>query len=130
MESPNQRSILMYFSKKGKSTTSETDNTQNGNESSASSGTASVEQTVKQACADNVLNTGGSKKRKGEFVRQYDKKYCNLVFTVTYIEQSPRLLCLVCSQVLYNDALKPSKLSRHFYSRHGNFEGKQIEYFE
>jgi len=64
MESPNQQSILMYFSKKRKSTISETDNTQNRNESSTNSSKASVEQTVKWVCADNVLNTGGSKKVK------------------------------------------------------------------
>ena len=45
-------------------------------------------------------------------------------------EQSPRPLCLVCSQILSNDAMKPSKLARHFHSKHNNLKDKPLEYFE
>ena len=117
MESTKQQGIMVYFKKKDKTKTSETDNSQNGNEASISRATVSVEQTMKRTCADKSNVTGGSKKRKGEFVRQYDKKYLELGFTVAPCsEQSPRPLCLVCSQILSNDAMKPSKLARHFHS--------------
>ena len=129
MESTNQQSILMFFNKKDKNMTSETDNSQNANEASTS--TANVEQTTKRVCADMSTITGGGKKRKGEFVRQYDKKYLELGFTVAPCsEQSPPPLCLVCSRILSNDAMKPSKLARHFYSMHSNLKGKGLEYFE
>ena len=72
----------MYFNKKDKTKTSETDNFQNGDEASISRTTVSVEQTTKRTCANKSNVTGGSKKRKGEFVRQYDKKYLKLGFTV------------------------------------------------
>ena len=42
----------------------------------------------------------------------------------------PHPLCLLCSQILSNDAMKPSKLIRHFYSKHNNLKSKPLEYFE
>ena len=121
----------MYFNKKNKTKTFETDNSQNGNEASISRATVSVEQTTKRACADKSNVTGGSTKRKGEFVRQYDKKYLELGFTVAPCsEQSPRPLCLVRSQILSNDALKLSKVARHFHPKHNNLKDKPLEYFE
>ena len=81
MESTKQ-GIMVYFNKKDKTKTSETDNSQNGDEASISRATVSVEQTTKRICADKSNVTGGSKKLKGKFVRQYDKKYLKLGFTV------------------------------------------------
>ena len=130
MESTKQQGIMVYFNK-DKTKTSETDNSQNGNEASISRATMSVEQTTKRTCADKSKITGGSKKRKGEFVRQYDKKYLELGFTVAPCsEQSPRPLCLVRSQMLSNDTMKPSKLARHFHLKHNNLKDKLLEYFE
>ena len=85
MESTKQEGIIVYFNKKDKIKTSETDNSQNENEASINRATVSVEQTTKRTCADKSNVTGGSKKRKREFVRQYNKKileawfYCNSV---------------------------------------------------
>ena len=109
MESTKQHGIMLYFNKKDNTKTCETDNSQNGNEDSISRATVSVEQTTKRICADKSNVTGGSKKQKGEFVRQYDKKYLKLGFTVAPCsEQLPQPLCLVYSQILSNDAMKPS----------------------
>ena len=131
MESTKQQGIMVYFNKKDKTKTSETDNSQNGNEASISRATVSVEKTTKRTCADKSNVTGGSKKRKGEFVRQYNKKYLKLGFTVAPCsEQSPRSLCLVCSQILSNHAMKPSKLARHFHSKHNNLKDMPLEYFK
>ena len=38
-------------------------------------------------------------------------------------------MCLVFAEVLSNDAMKPSKLSRHFHSQHSNLVGKPLAYF-
>ena len=45
MESTKQQGIMVYFNKKDKTKTSETDNSQNGNEASISRATVSVVQT-------------------------------------------------------------------------------------
>ena len=74
-------------------------NCQNGNKASISRRTASVEQTTKSAYSNKLSVTGESKKRKRESVRQYDKKYLELGFTIAPCnEQSPRPLCLVCPE--------------------------------
>ena len=131
MESTKQQGIMVYFNKKDKTKTFETDNSQNENEACISRAAVSVEQITKRTCADKSKVTGGSKKRKGDFVRQYDKKYLELGFTVAPCsKQSPRPLCLACSQILSNDAMKPSKLARHFHSKHNNLKDKSLEYFE
>ena len=118
MESTKRQGIMVYFNKKDKTKTSRTDNSQIGNETSISRATVSIEQTTKRTCADKSNVTGGSMKRKGEFVRQYNKKYLLLGFTVAPCsEQTPWLLFLVCSQILSNDVMKPSKLARHFHSK-------------
>ena len=68
---------------------------------------------------------------KGNLSGNTIKKYLELGFTVAPCsEQSPRPLCLVCSQILSNDAMKPSKLARHFHSKHNNLKDKPLEYFE
>ena len=68
---------------------------------------------------------------KGNLSGNTIKKYLELGFTVApYSEQSPRPLCLVYSQILSNDAMKPSKLARHFHSKHNNLIDKPLEYFK
>lgn len=42
----------------------------------------------------------------------------------------PRPLCVVCCDILSNDAMKSSKLERHFQSKHKNLANKPVEYFE
>ena len=39
-------------------------------------------------------------------------------------------MCLVCAQVLSNDAMKPSKLTQHFHSQHSNLVAKPLAYFK
>ena len=71
-----------------------------------------------------------SKKRRRDFVRQYDKNYLKLGFTIApRSEKLPLPMCLVCAKVLSNDAMKPSKLTRHFHSQHSNLVGKPLAYF-
>ena len=108
--------IMVYFNKKDKSKTSETGNCQTGNEAGISKSIASVEQTTIRVYSHKLSVTEESKKRKREFVRQYDKKYLELGFIIaTCSEQSQ---CVVCPLILLNDAMKPFRLSRHFYSKH------------
>ena len=62
MELTKQQGIMVYFNKKDKSKTSETDNSRNENEASISGATVSAEQTTKRTCTDKLSVTGGSKK--------------------------------------------------------------------
>ena len=73
----NNKVLCRILTKKDKTKTSETDNSQNGNEASIGRATVSVQQTTKRTSADKSNVTGGSKKE--EFVRQYDKNTWSLV---------------------------------------------------
>ena len=72
-----------------------------------------------------------SKKRRRDFVRQCNKKYLELGFTIApSSEKLPLFMCLVCTKVLSNDAMKPSKLTRRLHSQHSNLVGKPLAYFK
>ena len=72
-----------------------------------------------------------TKKRKLSVVRKYNKEYLELGFMAAPgSEQSPRPLCVVCSEVLSNDSMKPSKLTRHLHSKHRNFTDEPTDFLE
>ena len=72
-----------------------------------------------------------SKKRRRDFVRQCNKKYLKLGFTIApSSEKLPLSMCLVCTKVLSNDAMKPLKLTRRLHSQHSNLVGKPLAYFK
>ena len=56
MESTKQQGTIVYFNKKDKTKTSETDYFPNGNEASISRVIVSVEQTTKRTCADKSMS--------------------------------------------------------------------------
>ncbi|XP_028969107.1 zinc finger MYM-type protein 6-like, partial [Galendromus occidentalis] len=69
--------------------------------------------------------------KRAKFIRKYSSDYLAFGFVVEPdSETAPRPLCLVCEKSLSNDAMKPSKLLRHFRSQHSNLALKSIEYFE
>ena len=56
---------------------------------------------------------------KGNLSDKTAKKYFELDLNIVPCsEQSPLPLCLVCPQILSNDAMKLFKLFRHFHSKH------------
>ena len=60
--------------------------------------------------------------------RKYNEEYIKYGFTVTTDgagEEVP--LCLVCSTLLSNEAMKPSKLLRHMETHHVFLKAKPIE---
>ncbi|XP_003738604.1 SCAN domain-containing protein 3-like [Galendromus occidentalis] len=72
-----------------------------------------------------------AKRAKASKTRWYHPDYLELGFVVEPgSEVCPRPLCLVCSQSLSNDAMKPSKLSRHFQAKHSDLSSKSVEYFQ
>ena len=57
-----------------------------------------------------------SKKRKGNLSDNTTNNTLQLDLNIALCSaQSPQPLCLVCPQILLNDVIKSSKLSRHFY---------------
>ena len=92
--------------------------------------TSNVPHGGKRSCVGDADCAETSKKRRRDFVRQYDKKYLELGFTIAPCsEKLPFPMCLVCPKVLSNDAMKPSRLTRHFHLLHVNLVGKPLAYF-
>ena len=61
-----------------------------------------------------------SEKRKREKTRKYSENY--LKFAFTYKETDGEELCVVCSSVLSNETMKPSKPQRHSKTTHGHLK--------
>lgn len=62
--------------------------------------------------------------------RKYDDDYIKLGFTSIEINGETRPQCVLCTAVLANDALKPSKLERHLKTVHAYFSNRSREFFE
>jgi hypothetical protein len=71
-----------------------------------------------------------SKRFRSTFKRQYDASYIQFGFVVLNDEGVPKPQCVVCSAVLSNDAMKPSKLKRHLHTKHSELISKPVEFFE
>ena len=54
----------------------------------------------------------------------------NFGFTWCGDEEQPLPECLICDTKLSNEAMMPSKLSRHFSKKHGNLSDKPASYFK
>ena len=56
--------------------------------------------------------------------------YLNFGFTWSDDEEQPVTESLICYTKLSNEAMVPSKLSRHFLKKHGNLSDKPASYFK
>ena len=72
--------------------------------------------------------TGTPEKKKKH--RLYCNSYLNFGFTWCGDEEQPLPECLICDTKLSNEAMVPSKLSRHFSKKHGNLSDKPASYFK
>jgi len=73
---------------------------------------------------EKLINVSKTKKRK------YDELYLKLGFTWTGSLDEPNPQCVVCSEILSNNSMKPSFLKRHLESKHKNLVNKELQYFE
>ena len=71
-----------------------------------------------------------SLKTKKKVRRKYSTEYLSLGFTSLGPEDNPLPVCVLCSEVLANEALKPCKLRRHLETKHGQYSSKPREFFE
>ena len=67
-----------------------------------------------------------SLKTKKKVRRKYSTEYLSLGFTSLGPEDNPLPVCVLCSEVLANEALKPCKLE----TKHGQYSSKLQEFFE
>lgn len=93
-----------------------------------SSGDIECEPAVASESASVFISVKQPKKKGAN--RKYDNEYLKLGFYWTGEPHYPSPLCVVCYETLSNDAMKPSKLLRHFETKHAKLSGKQIEYFD
>jgi len=61
--------------------------------------------------------------------RNYQAEYLKYGFTSIMIKNIPRPKCLLCLEILANDSMKPSRLSRHLITKHPEHEKKPVEFF-
>ena len=82
----------------------------------------------RQSWSDHIkknVQTGGKKSRK------YDSSYLKFGFIEEHGNKlDPRPLCMVCCKILSNDAKKPSKLERHWQSKHQSLAKKSLKHFQ
>src|SRR4029434_8349096 len=71
---------------------------------------------------DTNTTSMNSENRKREKTRKYSENY--LKFAFTYKENDGEELCVVCSSVLSNETMKPSKLQRHSKTTHAHLKEK------
>ncbi|GLV39536.1 hypothetical protein CBL_20440 [Carabus blaptoides fortunei] len=57
-------------------------------------------------------------KKKARKTRKYDKEYLKFGFSWTGDEKEPIPFCVICSENLTNESMKPSNLKRHFETNH------------
>lgn len=96
-----QQNLLTFFSR-DKDNIQEKDG--DSAESLPSTSASSLGETHKNKYVDTSECKIQTKKRKGDYVRHYNKEYLKLGFIIAPgNELSPRPLCVVCSEIMSNE---------------------------
>ncbi|XP_073711553.1 zinc finger MYM-type protein 6-like [Misgurnus anguillicaudatus] len=69
-------------------------------------------------------------KRKRDKLRKYSDTYLKFGFTYKDTDGIELPMCVICSDVLSNECMKPSKLQRRLETNHGHLRDKPLEYFQ
>ncbi|XP_040312981.1 SCAN domain-containing protein 3 isoform X3 [Herpailurus yagouaroundi] len=64
------------------------------------------------------------------FTRKYDPSYIEFGFIAVIDGEVLKPQCIICGDILANEAMKPSKLKRHLYSKHKEMSSQPKEFFE
>ena len=62
--------------------------------------------------------------------RKYVEDYINFGFTSIISAGKEKPQCVVCSEVLSEESMKPNKLRRHLESKHPKLKNKSPEFFK
>ena len=76
-------------------------------------------------------NESSSKNRvKTMSIRKYSESYLPFGFHWTGNIDEPLPLCVICGYKMANESLVPSKLTKHFKTRHSHLQVKSVNYFK
>ncbi|XP_039113481.1 SCAN domain-containing protein 3 isoform X1 [Hyaena hyaena] len=64
------------------------------------------------------------------FTRKYDPSYIEFGFIAVIDGEVLKPQCIICGDILANEAMKPSKLKRHLYAKHKEMSSQPKEFFE
>lgn len=62
--------------------------------------------------------------------RKYHSDYLKFVFFWTGDAEDPNPHCVLCYDILANEAMKPAKLKRHLETKHRDYTSKPLAFFE
>lgn len=62
--------------------------------------------------------------------RKYDPVYLKSGFSFIEDNKGQKPQCVICSEVLANESMKPSKLKRHLETKHAAFKDKPVDFFQ
>lgn len=62
--------------------------------------------------------------------RKYDLDYVKYGFTYIDDKNEHKPRCVLCSEILAQESMKPSKLKRHLETKHAVYKDKPVEYFQ
>eukprot|EP00102_Acyrthosiphon_pisum_P021126 XP_016658336.1 PREDICTED: zinc finger BED domain-containing protein 5-like isoform X1 [Acyrthosiphon pisum] len=88
-----------------------------------------VQCTDQHSSSDSNRRNVNSKSTVRTKVRKYNTEYLQLGFTFARTEDEPKPQCIICLEILSNESMKPSKLRRHFETKHGEFTSKYLDFF-
>lgn len=77
-----------------------------------------------------AASTSSKETKRRKVVRKYDIEYLKLGFTWNQDAVDPRPQCVVCFEILANESMRPSKLSRHIETKHSNLKNKSVDFFK
>lgn len=63
-------------------------------------------------------------------MRKYDPAYLKLGFTWNHDTIDPRPQCVICYDILGNESMRPSKLTRHIETKHSHCRNKPVDLFQ
>ena len=78
-------------------------------------------------CEDQAVARKSTQVKPG--ARRYHIDYLQYGFYWNQNESDPRPLCLLCKTILANEAMVPTKLSRHLTTIHKEATLKTVEHF-
>lgn len=95
---------------------------------------ASVEENSNSKPENELVSSGSSVQSAQSVqcvgsIRKYHDSYLNFGFTHSGSEDCPIPECVVCGEKLSNESMVPSKLKRHFNTKHSHLSGKNKTYF-
>lgn len=78
---------------------------------------------VRGKCKHSQAHCNSAKRRR------YQDDYIRYGFTCLLVDGDARPQCVLCTEVLANDCLKPGKMKRHLHTKHPTHIDKTIDFF-